>query len=147
MDNIEWNSLKVEVEEYLEADTKLEDGLKQVLRLNLQIGDNSPDERDAAKGALKALLRGRDGTPFRKGKKSSVPTTVRISIDKACSLVEESSLAYYNSNFLMAKVLVARGGKQYENAEDYAKAIVKRTRTHLAKLFKEGSWDGNFDSL
>ncbi len=71
MNDEEWNSLKLEVEEYLEADTTLGDGLKQVLRLNLQIGDNTPNEREAARNALKALLRGRDGTPFRKAKEFS----------------------------------------------------------------------------
>lgn len=147
MNDEEWNSLKLEVEEYLEADTTLGDGLKQVLRLNLQIGDNTPNEREAARNALKALLRGRDGTPFRKGKKSSVPTTVRVSIDKACAVVEELSISYFDNHPLMKRVLVARGGKQYETPQEYAKAMTKKTRTQLAKLYKEGSWDGNFDTL
>jgi len=147
MNDEEWNSLKLEVEEYLEADTTLGDGLKQVLRLNLQIGDNTPNEREAARNALKALLRGRDGTPFRKGKKSSVPTTVRVSIDKACSVVEELSISYFDNHPLMKRILVARGGKEYETPQEYAKAMTKKTRNHLAKLYKEGSWDGNFDTL
>lgn len=147
MDDITWNSLTHEVNEYLEADTTLEDGLRQVIQLNLQIGVNNPSEREAARNALKALLRGRDGTPFRKGKKSSVPTAVRVSIDKACGIVEEASLAYFNSHDLISKITLARGGKQYESAEDYAHSVVKRTRTQLAKLYKEGSWDGSFDSL
>ena len=62
MDNTEWDSLCIEVNEYLEADTTLDAGLKQVVELNLQIGTNNPSERDAATGALKALLKGRDGT-------------------------------------------------------------------------------------
>ena len=147
MNDEEWNSLKLEVEEYLEADTTLGDGLKQVLRLNLQIGDNTPNEREAARNALKALLRGRDGTPFRKGKKSSVPTTVRVSIDKACSVVEGLSISYFDNHPLMKRILVARGGKEYETPQEYAKAMTKKTRNHLAKLYKEGSWDGNFDTL
>ena len=47
----------------------------------------------------------------------------------------------------MKRVLVARGGKEYETPQEYAKAMTKKTRTHLAKLYKEGSWDGNFDTL
>jgi hypothetical protein len=147
MDDNEWNSLVIEVNEYLEADNSLEEGLKQVIALNLQIGENNPSERIAAKNALKALLRGRDGTPFRKGKKSSVPTSVRMNIDKACGLVEESAIAYFNSHELISKITVGRGGKPYEDAEDYAKSVVKKTRNSLAKMFKDGVWDGGIDSL
>ena len=66
MDNTQWDSLVIEVNEYLEADTNLDAGLRQVVELNLQIGSSNPDERTAAEGALKALLKGRNGTPFRR---------------------------------------------------------------------------------
>ena len=88
MDNTQWDSLCIEVNEYLEAST-LDAGLRQVVELNLQIGTNNPDERSAAEGALKALLKGRDGTPFRRGQKSAVPASVRVSIDKICGVVED----------------------------------------------------------
>ena len=84
MDDTTWESLKIEVNEYLEADTTLDAGLRQVVELNLQIGTNNPDERTAAEGALKALLKGIDGTPFRRGQKSAVPAAVRVSIDRIC---------------------------------------------------------------
>ena len=90
MNDTEWNSLHIEVTEYLEADQTLDAGLRQVVELNLQIGNNNPNERVAALGALKALLKGRDGTPFRRGQKPSVPAAVRVSIDKICGVVEEA---------------------------------------------------------
>ena len=67
MNDTEWESLKIEVQEFLNAG-ELSDSLRQICELNLTIGDNNPKERLAAKGALKALLTGREGTPFRKGK-------------------------------------------------------------------------------
>ena len=147
MEDVKWNSLKIEVEEYIEAETELEDGLKQVLRLNLTIGDNSPSERENCRNSLKALLKGRNGTPFRKGKKGSVPASVRISIDAICLEVEKSATAYFESNEYIPKITTARGGSLYDDAQSYAQSMVKRTRTNLATMYKKGSWDGSLENL
>jgi len=150
MDDTTWDSLVIEVNEYLEADTTLDAGLRQVVELNLQIGSNNPDERTAAEGALKALLKGRDGTPFRRGQKSAVPAAVRVSIDRICGVVEEAALGYFNHDEIIGAITlqhVKSGGGQYEDASAYASAVVKRTRNNLSKMYKEGSWDGSVDSL
>ena len=150
MDNTEWDSLCIEVNEYLEADTTLDAGLRQVVELNLQIGTNNPNEREAAQGALKALLKGRDGTPFRRGQKSAVPASVRVAIDRICGVVSEASVQYYNHDAIIGAISmkhIKSGGGQYDDADDYASACVKRTRNNLSKMYKEGSWDGSVDSL
>ena len=150
MDNTEWDSLCIEVNEYLEADTTLDAGLKQVVELNLQIGTNNPDERDAATGALKALLKGRDGTPFRRGQKSAVPASVRVAIDRICGVVEEAALGYYNHDAIIGAISMKHnksGGGQFADAAEYAQAVVKRNRNTLSKMYKEGTWDGSLDSL
>lgn len=147
MEDMKWESIVIDVNEYLEAATDLEDGLAQVLRLNLQIGTNNPSEREASHMALKALLRGRDGTPFGQGKRSSVPTAVRVAIDRICGVVETAALGYYNHDAIIGAVTFARGGATYDTAEDYAKSVVKTTRAKLAKAFKAQTWDGTVDSL
>ena len=150
MDDTTWDSLVIEVNEYLEADQTLDAGLRQVVELNLQIGTNNPDERTAAEGALKALLRGRDGTPFRRGQKSAVPASVRVAIDRICGVVEEASVAYYNHDAIIGAISmkhIKSGGGAFEDADEYASAVVKRTRNNLSKMFKDGSWDGSVDSL
>ena len=150
MDNTQWDSLVIEVNEYLEADTTLDAGLKQVVELNLQIGTNNPNERDAATGALKALLKGRDGTPFRRGQKSAVPASVRVSIDRICGIVEEAALGYYNHDAIIGAISmkhIKSGGGAFADAEEYAQAVVKRNRNSLSKMYKEGTWDGSLDSL
>lgn len=150
MDNTQWDSLVIEVNEYLEADTTLDAGLRQVVELNLQIGTNNPNEREAAQGALKALLKGRDGTPFRRGQKSAVPASVRVAIDRICGVVSEASVQYYNHDAIIGAISmkhIKSGGGQYDDADDYATACVKRTRNNLSKMYKEGSWDGSVDSL
>jgi len=150
MDDTTWDSLVIEVNEYLEADTTLDAGLRQVIELNLQIGTNNANERTAAEGALKALLKGRDGTPFRRGQKSAVPAAVRVSIDRICGVVSEAAIGYYNHDAVIGAITmkhIKSGGGAYDNAEDYASAVVKRTRNNLGKMFKDGSWDGSVDSL
>ncbi len=150
MDNTQWDSLVIEVNEYLEADTTLDAGLRQVVELNLQIGSNNPNERNAAEGALKALLKGRDGTPFRRGQKSAVPASVRVAIDRICGVVAEASVQYYNHDAIIGAITmkhIKSGGGQYDDADDYAAAVVKRTRNNLSKMFKEGNWDGSVESL
>ena len=150
MDNTQWDSLCIEVNEYLEADTTLDAGLRQVVELNLQIGTNNPNERSAAEGALKALLKGRDGTPFRRGQKSAVPASVRVSIDRICGVVEEAAINYFNHDEIIGSITmkhIKSGGGSYNDAEDYANAVVKRTRNNLGKMFKAETWDGSVDSL
>lgn len=147
MEDMKWESIVLDVNEYLEAATDLEEGLAQVLRLNLQIGTNNTSEREASHMALKALLRGRDGTPFGKGKRSSVPTAVRVAIDRICGVVETAAIGYYNHDAIIGAVTFARGGATYDSAEDYAKSVVKTTRAKLAKAFKAQTWDGTVDSL
>ena len=150
MDNTQWDSLVIEVREYLEADAGLDAGLKQVIELNLQIGTNNPNERVAAKGALKALLKGRDGTPFKRGQKSAVPASVRVSIDKICGVVQEAAMNYYNHDAVIGAITmkhIKSGGGQYDDASDYASAVVKRTRNNLSKMYKDGTWNGTVESL
>ena len=60
MDNVKWESLVIEINEYLEADDSLDAALRQVVELHLQVGQENENEREAAANALKALLRGRD---------------------------------------------------------------------------------------
>jgi len=148
MEDTQWNSLVIEINEYLEADDTIGDSLRQVVVLNLQIGEENASERDSAHGALKALLKGRAGSPLgRKGKKPSVPASVRVSIDKLCKMVEEAALAYYNYDSVIGSITFARKGLLYDSAEAYAKSVVKTTRTKMAKRFKDGLWDGTLESL
>lgn len=147
MDETTWDSLVIEVNEYLEAATDLNDGLRKVVTLNLNIGQENAEERAGCAGAIKELLRGRPGTPFRKGKKSAVPASVRVSVDRICNVVSEAALNFYNHDAIIGQVTFARGGALFEDAEAYAANVVKRTRAALGKLYKSGEWDGSVDSL
>ena len=42
---------------------------------------------------------------------------------------------------------IKSGGGAFEDANEYASAVVKRTRNNLGKMYKDGNWDGSVDSL
>jgi hypothetical protein len=147
MEEQAWKSLVIEVTEYIEADETLGEGLSQVLRLNLQIGTENPDERDACRTAMRVLCKGRAGSPFKKGKKPSIPTSVRISIDKVCGVVDEAAVAFFEHDAIIATVVAGRGGALYEDSNAYAKSVSGKVRRNLGKAFKAGTWDGEINSL
>tara|TARA_S200002703_G_scaffold69521_1_gene60319 strand:+ start:332 stop:814 length:483 start_codon:yes stop_codon:yes gene_type:complete len=147
MEEIKWESLKIEIREYMEAADDIEDGLSKILALNLQIGENDASQRENVKASMRSLLKGRDGTPFGKGKRGSVPATVRVAIDRVCNTVRDASTVYFNWHPYIALVTLGRGKKSYDNAEDYAKAQAKAARARLAKMYKNKEWDGTLESL
>tara|TARA_R110002012_G_scaffold148_1_gene495 strand:- start:2282 stop:2764 length:483 start_codon:yes stop_codon:yes gene_type:complete len=151
MDEVKWDSLVIEINEYLEADQTLDGALKQVVELHLQVGQENPNERDAAANALKALLKGRDGSPLgRRGQRSAVPASVRVAIDRICGVVEEASLAYYNHDGIISAVTLKHaksGGGTFDSAEQYAVAQSKKVRNSLSKMYKLKTWDGSVESL
>ena len=150
MEQVKWDSLVIEINDYLEADETLDAALRQVVELHLQVGQANPSEREAAQNALKALLKGRDGTPFRRGQKSSVPASVRVAIDRICGVVNEANLAYYNHDGIIASLSFKHnksGGGLYESADEFASAQTKKMRNKLSAMYRDGSWDGSVNSL
>ena len=146
----EWENLVAEVHEYLEATDDLSEAVIQVVKMNLHIGNTNPEERDSASLSIKALLKGRDGTPFRKGNKASVPASVRVSIDRICAIYGEAITIFYNHDPLIAKLTFRHGkagGGLYDSERAYRMAELKRMRSRLAKMYKDGEWDGRIESF
>ena len=149
MEDDKWENLVLDVEEYLDSGA-IDGPLKKVIELNLDVGKENPTERVAASNALKALLRGRDGTPFKQGGSSGLPAKVRISIDAICKELEEKSIEYFNSMAFAKFILLKHGrsgGGQYASAEEYAEVVSKKARKILSGMFKDNSWDGLTTSL
>lgn len=151
MNDEEWNLVRGQVVEYLAADDSLNDSLRQIVNLNLQIGDGDAEERDAVLGALKSILKGRLGSPFgKRGSKSTVPAHVRVSIDTVGNHVRAAAIAYFNSSPYMPSIIKRHsksGGGLFESAEDYADVIEKRERAKLQRAYSTGVWDGNLENL
>jgi len=146
----EWESLVIEVNEYLEATDDLSDAVVQVVKMNLQIGTADADERDSAILSIKALLKGRDGTPFRKGNKASVPASVRVSIDRICAIYGEALSAFYNNHAMIPHLMFRHGksgGGLYNSEKEYRMAELKKLRSRLGKMFKSGEWNGELEAF
>ena len=46
MEDEKWTHIKLDVIEYLESGAEISDGIRQVLELNLQVGDNDEKARE-----------------------------------------------------------------------------------------------------
>lgn len=146
----EWENLVVEVNEYLEATDDLSEAIITVIRMNIEIGNNTLEERGSATLSIKSLLKGRDGTPFRKGQKSDIPASVRVSIDRICAIYGEAISAFYGHNPLIPELLFRHGkagGGKYGGEKEYRMAELKKLRSRLTKMYKVGDWDGRVESL
>ena len=63
MDDNSWTHTKLDVEEYLDSGADISSGLIQVLRLNLEVGQNDEKAREGVVKSMKALLKDKEGTP------------------------------------------------------------------------------------
>lgn len=144
----DWDDFKVEVNEFLKVNGEGE--LKNVIGAQLSFGEAFENERKAAMDSIKRILRGKEGSPFKRGQKSDLPARVRLNLDTVCNIVEENAIAFYVSNPVMAGVLFkheSSGGGIYEDANEYSSAMVKRIRKRLTKMYKSKKWDGDMNSL
>lgn len=150
MEDEKWEHIKLDVEEYLDSGADISDGLKQVLRLNLDIGDNDEKARKGVAKSLKALLHDKEGTPFHKGNKSDLPARVRVVVEKLGKLMYNASIEYMNHNDLMLYITPRHkksGGGFYKTPKEYATANKKRLMTRLKKEYRQGSWNGTVEGL
>ena len=150
MEEDKWENIKLDVVEYLESGAELSVGLRQVIELNLQVGDNDEKARTGVLKSLKALLSGKEGTPFHKGNKSDLPAKVRVNVQKLGKIVYGASMAYMEYDELMQLITPRHkksGGGFYKTHKEFANANKKRLMTRLKKEYRLGLWDGTIDGL
>lgn len=150
MEEDKWENIKLDVVEYLESGAELSVGLRQVIELNLQVGDNDEKARTGVLKSLKALLSGKEGTPFHKGNKSDLPAKVRVNVQKLGKIMHGASMAYMEYDELMQLITPRHkksGGGFYKTHKEFANANKKRLMTRLKKEYRDGVWDGTIDGL
>lgn len=150
MEDNRWTHIKLDVEEYLESGAELSVGLRQVLELNLQVGDNDEKAREGVVKSLRALLRGREGTPFHKGNKSDLPAKVRVNVERLGKTMHSASMAYMEYDDIMQYITPRHkksGGGFYKSHKEFANANKKRLMTRLKKEYRLGVWDGTIEGL
>lgn len=150
MEDNKWTHIKLDVEEYLESGAELSDGLRQVLELNLQVGDNDEKAREGVVKSLKALLRDREGTPFHKGNKSDLPAKVRVNVERLGKTMYNACMAYMEYDDIMQYITPRHkksGGGFYKTHKEFANANKKRLMTRLKKEYRLGVWNGTIEGL
>ena len=143
---MEWTDLVLTVEAYVE-DTDLGE-LAKVIEILITAGNDNEKERKSAESSIRGLLKGREGSPFRQGVRSTQPVSVRISIDKVGKMVREASMVYFN---MVPDGLHLKHGKSggggYVSAKEYATNEEKKIKTDLQRRFNSKSWDGTLEGL
>ena len=150
MEDEKWTHIKLDVEEYLDSGAEISDGIKQVLRLNLEVGDNDEKARTGVWKSLKALLKGREGTPFHKGNKSDLPAKIRVNVERLGKTMYNASMAYMEHDEIMQYITPRHkksGGGFYKTHKEFANANKKRLMTRLKKEYRLGLWDGTVEGL
>ena len=150
MEEDKWQNVKLDVEEYLESGAELSDGLSQILRLNLEVGDSDEKARVGVVKSLKALLKDKEGTPFHKGNKSDLPAKVRVVVEQLGKTMYNASITYMGYHAVIRYITPRHkksGGGFYKSDKEFALANKKRLMTRLKKEFRDGRWDGTVAGL
>ena len=150
MDDNTWTHIKLDVEEYLDSGADISSGLIQVLRLNLEVGQNDEKAREGVVKSMKALLKDKEGTPFHKGNKSDLPAKVRVVVEQLGKKIFSASLDYMEHDPVIRFITPRHkksGGGFYKTTREFANANKKRLMTRLKKEFRDGKWDGTVAGL
>ena len=150
MEEDKWENIKLDVVEYLESGAELSVGLRQVIELNLQVGDNDEKARTGVLKSLKALLSGNERATLQKGNKIELPAKLRFNVQKLGKIMHGASMAYMEYDELMQLITPRHkksGGGFYKTHKEFANANKKRLMTRLKKEYRLGLWDGTIDGL
>ena len=144
-----WTARTEEVGEFI-ATEGFDEQLRQVIQFQLNFGNENPEQQDRVWDSIKSMIRGLEGSPVRRGKKSNLPASVNVAVDQVCNEVGTIHADLFNGNSLLQAVLLKHGkagGGAYESGEAYGKAVSKKTRTLLKKMYAAESWNGTYDGL
>ena len=144
-----WTARTEEVSDFIGTDG-FDEQLRQVIQFQLNFGNENTAQQERVWDSIKSMIRGMEGSPVRRGKKSNLPASVNVAVDQICNEVGAIHANLFNSNPLLQAVLLKHGkagGGSYESGAAYGKAVSKKTRTLLKKMYAEDSWNGAYDGL
>ena len=144
-----WTARTEEVSDFI-ATEGFDEQLRQVIQFQLNFGNENPAQQERVWDSIKSMIRGLDGSPVRRGKKSNLPASVNVAVDQACAEVASLHANLFDSNPLLQAVLLKHGkagGGSYDSGASYGKAVSKKTRTLLKKMYAEDSWNGEYSGL
>ena len=144
-----WTARTEEVSGFIGTEG-FDEQLRQVIQFQLNFGNENPAQQERVWDSIKSMIRGLDGSPVRRGKKSNLPASVNVAVDQICNEVGTLHANLFDSNPLLQAVLLKHGkagGGSYDSGTSYGKAVSKKTRTLLKKMYAEDSWNGEYASL
>tara|TARA_R100000700_G_C3160985_1_gene137098 strand:+ start:208 stop:705 length:498 start_codon:yes stop_codon:yes gene_type:complete len=148
-----WQARTEEVSEFI-ATEGFDEQLRQVIQFQINFGNENGEQQERVWDSIKSMIRGLDGSPVRRGKKSNLPASVNVAIDSIVGDVVSLHADLFNSNPLLQAVLLKHGksgGGAYASGADYGASVGKKTRTLLKKMYagEDGvpSWNGEISGL
>ena len=144
-----WQARTEEVAEFIAVDG-FDAQLRQVVQFQINFGNENTDQQERVWDSIKSMIRGLDGSPVRRGKKSNLPASVNVTVAQITSEVGSLAADWYNANSLLSLVLLKHaksGGGAYDDGAEYGEALGSKIGTRLKKMYKDGSWDGTTDGL
>jgi len=154
-----WNARTEEVNEFIATDG-FDEQLCQVIQFQLNFGNENPEQQERVWDSIKSMIRGLDGSPVRRGKKSNLPASVNVAVDQICNEVGSLQATLFNENPVLQAVLLKHGkagGGSFATGGDYGDSVAKRVRTLLKNMYGGKTndsgqliypeWDGSVDGL
>ena len=144
-----WQARTEEVADFIAVDG-FDAQLKQVVSFQIDFGNENPEQQDRVWDSIKSMIRGLDGSPVRRGKKSNLPASVNVAVAQICSEVADLAATWFDENSLLQCVLLKHGkagGGSYSTGTEYGEALSKKTSTMLKRMYNDGSWDGTTSGL
>jgi hypothetical protein len=144
-----WTARTEEVSDFIGTEG-FDEQLRQVIQFQLNFGNENTAQQERVWDSIKSMIRGMEGSPVRRGKKSNLPASVNVAVDQICNEVAGLHANLFDSNPLLQAVLLKHGkagGGAYDNGAAYGKAVSKKTRTLLKKMYAEESWNGAYSGL
>jgi len=144
-----WQARTEEVSEFIGTEG-FDVQLRQVIQFQINFGNENNGQQERVWDSIKSMIRGLDGSPVRRGKKSNLPASVNVAVDNIVGDVATIHANLFDSNPLLQAVLLKHGksgGGAYSSGAAYGAAMGKKTRTLLKKMYAEGAWNGEVSGL
>jgi hypothetical protein len=148
-----WQARTEEVGEFI-ATEGFDPQLSQVIQFQVNFGNENPEQQERVWDSIKSMIRGLDGSPVRRGKKSNLPASVNVAIDQIVGEVVSLHTNLFDSNPLLQAVLLKHGksgGGAYATGADYGASCGTKARSLLKRMYAGDenvpAWDGTADGL
>ena len=92
-----WQARTEEVSEFI-ATEGFDEQLRQVIQFQVNFGNENEGQQERVWDSIKSMIRGLDGSPVRRGKKSNLPASVNVAVDGIVSDVASLHANLFDSN-------------------------------------------------